>query len=980
MSLVLIRPGQDLPEILATRLLQSSQDLTEFQVVFPEKRPGHYLRKSLAQKLKKSFRPPVIQSFDEFVDSLYLEINPNQDRPADPIDAVSVLYQLHRSQPEPLGGKAFLSLDEFFPLGLKLYQDLEELKAGLVTRENFLMIDSLAGQNLPEKTRTRLQKVSFFFENFYHRLAEEKLSTRATRLITVLNEFRPEHLDRFEHIILAGFYLLTAGETRLVKKVLESEGASLYLLDGPGIEEMAQSLGLDPKEAEIIPENPGNNHQPEIYFYLSPDYHGQLFILNNLMAEKVKNQSLLNEKQVIVLPALESLIPLHQQTLSALPEEAYNISLGYPLTRTPLYNFFDCLFNLIQTADESNRVYAPYYLDFVLHPYTKNIYFPGPQPSAELTRILFHAIQESLNQKKGNLFWSLEEIVADRDWQKKLDEYSETARTSKAPEFIKHLQFIHQQTIEPFFQIESIGDFALKLINLLNFLVHHSTAPLHLFFQPYAEEFFARLENLKNSLMNREKFQHLNSYFNLFRKLISEARVSFPGTPVHGLQVLGFWETRCLQFDEVYLLDMNEEVIPGSSKVDSLLPQMVRSALKLPTYREREKRYRYYLHQLVSGARSVHVFFVENSEKEKSRFVEEMLWEKQKKEKQPEASGYIRSASYKIDLSTPTVKPIAKPPRTLEALAIMEISASHLDSYLKCPLQFYYAHVLQLSEREELADTLERADIGTLVHLILNEYFRPYLNQPLPREFDDDRLVRTVDQVFETRLAGAISGNFLLMKEQITLHLLEFLENYQQPVVRRLAAEGLPVVISQLEKKIQLNYKVKGHTFRLKGKLDRVEKRGSDLCLLDYKTSASEKYQEIKFHRLELENRASWPEAIGSLQLPFYQLLAASEFQTPAEDIYPALLILGRNSISIDIEFSPLAGKKGRSQTDSDQFVYPLGETSLTRETRKKNFLLAKEIIDRLLLEIIDPDKPFTPDGLETDRCDRCIFVDFCGR
>ncbi|MCR4395735.1 MAG: PD-(D/E)XK nuclease family protein, partial [Candidatus Saccharicenans sp.] len=802
MSLVLVRPGQDLPEILAARLLESGQDLTGFRVVFPEKRPGHYLRKALAQKLKKSFRPPLIQSLDELVDSLYQEINPNQDRPADPIDAVSLLYELHRRQPEPLGGKAFLSLDEFFPLGLKLYQDLEELKTGLVTREKFLMIDSLAGQNLPQKTRSRLQKVSFFFENFYDRLAQENLTTPATRLVTVLDRLRPEHPDRFHQTILAGFYLLNAAERELMKKILESERAVLYLLDGPGIEELAESLGLNLREAEIIPADGGHGRQPEIHFYLSPDSHGQLLILNNLVAEKIQDRSLLDEKQVIVLPALESLIPLYQQTLSALPEEAYNISLGYPLTRTPLYNFFDCLFNLIQTADESNRVYAPYYLDFVLHPYTKNIYFPGPQPSAELTRILFHAIQESLNQKKGNLFWSLEEIVADRDWQRKLDEYAETARTPKALEFIKHLQSIHQQTIEPFFEIQSIGDFALKLVNLLDFLVQRSTAPQHLFFQPYAEEFLARLENLKNSLMSRENFQHRNSYFNLFRKLISEARVSFPGTPLHGLQVLGFWETRCLQFAEVYLLDMNEEVIPGSSKVDSLLPQMVRRALKLPTYREREKRYRHYFHQLVSGAGRVHIFFVENSEKEKSRFVEELLWEKQKKEKKLETSGYIRSASYRIDLSTPAVKPLAKTAGTMEALARLEISASQLDSYLQCPIQFYYAHVLRLAEREELADTLERADIGTLVHLILNEYFRPFLNRPLPRELDGDRLVRITDQVFRTMLAGPVSGNFLLMKEQITQHLLEFLEKYQQPVVRRLAEHGLPLVINQLEKKI----------------------------------------------------------------------------------------------------------------------------------------------------------------------------------
>ncbi|MGB9907603.1 MAG: PD-(D/E)XK nuclease family protein [Candidatus Saccharicenans sp.] len=982
MPLVLVRPGQDLPEILAARLLESGQDLTGFRVVFPEKRPGHYLRKALAQKLKKSFRPPLIQSLEELVDSLYQEINPNQDRTADPIDAVSLLYELHRRQPEPMGGKAFLSLDEFFPLGLKLYQDLEELKTGLVTREKFLMIDSLAGQNLPEKTRSRLQKVSFFFENFYDRLAQENLTTPATRLVTVLDRLRPEHLDRFHRTILAGFYLLNTAERELMKKLLESERAIIYLLDGPGIEELAESLGLNLKEAEIIPADGGHGRQPEIHFYLSPDSHGQLFILNNLVAEKIQDRSLLDEKQVIVLPALESLIPLYQQTLSALPEEAYNISLGYPLTRTPLYNFFDCLFNLIQTADESNRVYAPYYLDFVLHPYTKNIYFPGPQPSAELTRILFHAIQESLNQKKGDLFWSLEEIVADRDWQRKLDEYAETARTPKAPEFIKHLQSIHQQTIEPFFEIQSIGDFALKLVNLLDFLVQRSTAPQHLFFQPYAEEFLARLENLKNSLMSREKFQHRNSYFNLFRKLISEARVSFPGTPLHGLQVLGFWETRCLQFAEVYLLDMNEEVIPGSSKVDSLLPQMVRRALKLPTYREREKRYRYYFHQLISGAGRVHIFFVENSEKEKSRFVEELLWEKQKKEKKLETSGYIKSASYLIDLSTPAVKPLAKTAGTMEVLASLEISASQLDSYLQCPIQFYYAHVLQLAEREELADTLERADIGTLVHLVLNEYFRPFLNRPLPRELDGDRLARITDQVFQTMLFGPVSGNFLLMKEQITQHLLEFLEKYQQPVVRRLAEHGLPLVINQLEKKIQLDYKVRGHTFRLKGKIDRVERRGSYLCLLDYKTSASEKYQAIKFHKLELENRASWPQAIGSLQLPFYQLLAAVEFQTPAEDIYPALLILGRNYLGPDIEFSPLAGKKGRKPADLEQETcfYPLGETPLTGKTRKENFFLVKEIIDRLLLEIIDPDRPFTPDGVETDRCERCLFVDFCGR
>jgi len=220
-------------------------------------------------------------------------------------------------------------------------------------------------------------------------------------LTRVLDGLTADHLNRFEQTILAGFFLLNRGEAELVKKVLASDLATIYLLEGHGLEEMAKALDFDLKKAETITTDPGKGRQPEVQFYLSPDSHGQLFILNHLLNDKFQNPDLFNEKQVIVLPALESLIPLHQQTLAAIPEEDYNISLGYPLTRTPLYNFFDCLFNLIQTADEQNRVYGPYYLDFVLHPYTKNIYFQGPERSTELTRILFHTIQEIFSQKRG---------------------------------------------------------------------------------------------------------------------------------------------------------------------------------------------------------------------------------------------------------------------------------------------------------------------------------------------------------------------------------------------------------------------------------------------------------------------------------------------------------------------------------------------------------------------------------------------------
>lgn len=981
MKLTIISPRQNLIELLADNIVNSSQDFSRIWVVFPERRPGHYLRKALASRLKRSFFPPTIDSFDEFIDRLYTEFLGINDQPLEPIDAVSLLFELHSNRSGPTGSQAFLTFDEFFPLGLKLYQDLEELKTGRVTREKFLMIDSLVGQTIPEQTMARLQKLSFFYEHFYARLERENLSTRASRLEKVIEKISPEVFDRFDQIILAGFYLLTTGEIQLLKKVLESEKSHLYLIDGPAIEEIIKKLNLTISETEKPETEPKN--QPEIEFYLSPDSHGQLFVLNSLISKKIENPSLLNEKQVIVLPAAETLIPLHQQTLSALPDNTYNISLGYPLTRTPLYSFFDCLFNLIQTSDEEGRVYAPDYLNFVLHPYTKNIYFPGPVRRAELTRILFHLVETIFTEKKGKLFWSLDEIVSEPELHRHLAKYTaENSELPEVPDFLRHLTSIHQKTILPFLEIKSIRDFADKLIGLLDYLDTNSTASLHLFFQPYAEAFFQQFEHLRNSLIGKQSFQNRSSYFNLFRKLISEARVPFPGTPLRGLQVLGFWETRCLNFEEVYLLDMNEDVIPGTGKVDSLLPYYLRKALGLPTYEDLEKRIEYYLNLLVAAAKKVCFFFVENSQKEKSRYVEKFLWERQKKENQPEASKFIKSVSYRIALSSPEISPIHKTEKVIKLLESIEFTASKLDTYLNCPLQFYYSSVLRLSEKEELSETMEKADIGTLVHSILKDYFEPYLAKKLPEQPDLSRLNSLIEEKFKTNFCYPLSGSFFLMKEQISRHLLEFLTDYQQRLVKTLKKVNLDLTIVGLERKFQINYQAGDKFLRLAGLIDRIERRGDWLCILDYKTSSNEKSFWIDFNKLQLEDRSTWPEAIRSLQLPFYQLLASFELKCPAEEIYSAVLLLGKNHIDESIEFSPLAEKRGKKQKekDSSRAIFPIKETEETGEEGKEKFLLIKQIIDKLLLEIIDPTIPFSPELARKDSCSYCPFTDFCSK
>ena len=99
-------------------------------------------------------------------------------------------------------------------------------------------------------------------------------------------------------------------------------------------------------------------------FTSSPDTHGQVFALNAALQDP-------GEETLIVLPAAETLFPLLRHCLSRYDAERYNVSLPYPLDRTPLYGFFNALMEVVGSMD-GPRVYLPAYVAFVLHPYVKN--------------------------------------------------------------------------------------------------------------------------------------------------------------------------------------------------------------------------------------------------------------------------------------------------------------------------------------------------------------------------------------------------------------------------------------------------------------------------------------------------------------------------------------------------------------------------------------------------------------------------------
>ena len=129
MSVTLLPAGANLVEEVARRIEEAGEP-ADALVIFPGKRPAHFLRQRLAHTKGSSFVPPRILSMDELVDGIFEERDARRGRvrpKAEPIDAVAILYDIQVSADDPVGGAAFMSLDSFFPLGLKIHGDLEEL-------------------------------------------------------------------------------------------------------------------------------------------------------------------------------------------------------------------------------------------------------------------------------------------------------------------------------------------------------------------------------------------------------------------------------------------------------------------------------------------------------------------------------------------------------------------------------------------------------------------------------------------------------------------------------------------------------------------------------------------------------------------------------------------------------------------------------------------------------------------------------------
>ncbi|MEA3307793.1 MAG: PD-(D/E)XK nuclease family protein [Elusimicrobiota bacterium] len=933
-KIIFIKPEKSIVSSVADTLL-SAENLENNIVIFPGKRPAHFLRKQLADK-KGAHASPNIFSIDVFVDFILERAGLDKSCLSN-LDLAAILYEELKEETLEVFGLKDIELDSFLPWVFKLISDFEEIKIELKSERDLSAYDDI----LPDEFKgdaqlKKLRNFSKLYSKFYKAIAERGLYSRAMKYVEASENIEKADISSFENIIFSGFFAFTAAEKKIIKELSKFDNFKLISNDGPGLKDQLSFLGGEIKTKASKEEN-----NCSLKFYKSSDIHGEVFKLGEIIKEeKQKEQEL--SKSVIVLPNSNALFPVTQNALRGISN--YNISMGYPASATPIYALIDSLAELLDKKI-NDSYFAPNYLEFVFHPYVKNIYLGS---SAETSRIIFQTIEEVLSSGM-NKYIELSDIENDSDIiGKAFEKLKDHGAVKIQKEDIKnHISLVHNKLIKPFEKIKDIADFSQKLLDLISFISKESTAHLHAYWAPFVEVAIDNILELKNSSLEVKSFNTISSYFKFFSNFMSSATYPFPGTPLKGLQILGFLETRNLKFDNVYFLDANSDILPASKKEDTVLSHFIRKNLGLSTYKTREKISAYYFHSLIGSAKTAHIFYKDNADKERSPFVEKLIWDLLKKGETSKENDIY----FKINFSADNPKPIQKSSSIIDRLKKREFSPSAMDTYLGCGLMFYYKYVLGLSEKDEIADEIDQRDIGSMAHDILEAFFKTKLNTALNITDKDIKAIKTeAEKIFKRYMHNYSTGYEYIIKTQIERRLLDILDYHKAKLT------GIKIIDCERDLKTEISAKL--GNIKLKGRADRIDERSGKIRVVDYKTGSTAKVPNWK--TFDINAREDWHKTLKSFQLPVYVLAYLKNHEgLTANDLDASLMLLGSEEIKEENLFKSINRK--------------------IPENKVEIFSNYKKAITMIIDEILDIDKPFS-EAQDEKTCSNCPFKIICGR
>lgn len=807
-----------LDEVANILIKNHGNNFEKTAIILPSKRSALFLKKALASKIKDTFWAPTTYNFTELIGLHHNEII---------LDKTTLSFELYQVYAQ-IEGKQAETFDQFYKWGEILLNDFNEIDLyqldAIEVFKDLKNIHELESWNtevyteMQEKYLSFWRKLSPLYFAFKKHLKSKGYSYTGATYKKVAQELKLHGIgeSEFNNIYFCGLNALSPSEIDIIESYQRTtETKLIWDLDEHYINHPVHEAGhfyrtLKESHPELTQGEIPNNldvTDKKITIYQAPSNVAQAKIAAQILQEI--SPIISYEKCAVVLPDAALLLPLIQDLPSAI--NTVNVTMGFPLEKTEIYSLVVHLLKLqesIQKYQSNTHVnfhYSPF-LRFIKHPILRNLF------SEEVD-----FIDQSI--RKGN------KVFIGHDDIKEMTIYKRHPNL-----FNKWPDFGHKS-------IEFILEFIEDLLPRLKQDVKKNEISLHAI-----NAMKEALRKLLHVLSTYPYIKTLSTFRRIFNNACNNHQLSFYGEPLSGLQIMGLLETRALDFENLIILSLNENILPRAKHDNSILPYDLKKFHDLPGSKERDAVMANHFFRLIQRAKNVHLVYAPITDGfgagEKSRFLLQLKEELKLSE--------ISNRRFKIPLGTkPANNTVVKDDLFYSELnnylSNRGLSVSALSKFIRCPLDFYYTYICGLREENDVEEEIEDSSMGEIVHKVLEEIYTPFINKYLEIKSLKEKL---------SEVRKMTEYNFIKHLNQSQLHGMNYLskeiaitqvEKVISSDIKDLES-GATIQLLGTEDKLTIPFEYSHNNkpiqVKLNGTIDRIDKRNGVVRVIDYKTGS----------------------------------------------------------------------------------------------------------------------------------------------
>ena len=935
-------------------------NLAHTAVVFPNKRAGVFFNEYLAQESESPIWSPAYVSISE----LFRSLSPWEV--GDPVKLVCELYKIFRRETQSTE-----TLDDFYFWGEMLISDFDDADKNKVdTDKLFSNLQDLRNimddytfiddeqeeairqffQNFSIERRTALKErfislwdvLGNIYKGFRESLASQNIAYEGMMYRHVIEHLNVDKLP-YEKYVFVGFNVLNKVEHTLFTQ-LKDAGKAVFYWDYDEFYMKENRQAVTHEAGEFIRRNLRDFPSPlsgelfknlskpkEVHYIASSTENAQA----RYLPQWIRNNLTTPEKETAVVLCNEALL---QPVLHSLPAEVkhVNITMGFPLSQTPVYSFLIALLELHTHGFnfKSGRYTFQSVVTLLKHPYTRQLTGQAELLEKELTR--------------NNRFYPLPGELGKDEFLTRLF----TPLSGNLNLCIRLSETLQQ--VAGIYQANTSG-----------------TEDTDAFNQLYRESLFkayTTINRFRTLIEEDELTVQSETFRRLLVKVLSATNIPFHGEPAIGMQVMGVLETRNLDFRHLVLLSVNEGQLPKSGGDSSFIPYNLRKAFGMTTIEHKIAVYAYYFYRLLQRAERITLMYNTSSDGlnrgEWSRFMLQFLIEWP----HPITRQFLEAGQSPQGTSPITVEKTPDVMRRMQSLFDVranpkaKFSPSALNYYLDCPLKFYYRYVAGLSAPDEVSAEIDSATFGSIFHYAAEHIYKDLtthgkvINKEALETLlrNEVKLQDYVDTAFKKLFFNVpqnekpeYNGVQLINSAVIARYLKQLLQN-------DLRYAPFTFIASEMEVDEPIDIQTPKGVIKSRtgGIIDRMDSKDGTLRIVDYKTGGD----------------ADTPPHVESLFIPDKKR-SNYVFQT---FLYAAIMCRKQPTMKI----APALLYIHRAATETYSPVIQMGEPRKPKEAVEDFSKYEKEYRERLqglLEEIFNPEKSFT----QTEIIEKCTYCDF---